>query len=292
MKELWSKISKTDVIKAIKLLDKTKEKYPEPRNTFLIYKNKKYPAKHIRGLAYFLANKREISKNDYNGGEETAIFFSKLGFMVEYKKVKFNPKKNIDVSADKMRERDNKNILEKKRKLDVVIQKNALQLLVQKNIGYIECEKKFDWLRTPEKNILPKEYKPIVTALIKYRNQPKFLISNRQLLCDLVIEERKIIIEYDEYQHFSEARKISLEHYPNNIKLGFSRNEWIKACEKLNRKDNNPIYRDEGRAYLDTVRDIEAFKHGYKLIRLKHGEIDWEAPEAQKDLLKLISLIK
>jgi hypothetical protein len=86
MKKLWDNIKASDIIRAIELFDRTNENYPEPRNTFLIYNDKKYPAKHIRGLAYFIANKKEISKREYSGGQETATFFKKLGFTVQYKK--------------------------------------------------------------------------------------------------------------------------------------------------------------------------------------------------------------
>jgi hypothetical protein len=36
-------------------------------------------------MAYKIANKREISKNDYNGGEETVRFFCNRAFKVRYK---------------------------------------------------------------------------------------------------------------------------------------------------------------------------------------------------------------
>lgn len=38
--------------------------------------------------------------------------------------------------------------------------------------------------------------------------------------------------------------------------------KWKKACKRIDAKHSNPIDRDEKRAYYDTVRDIEAFKHG------------------------------
>ena len=72
MKVNWNKITAKHVEAAIKLFDKSNDSYPKSRNTFLIFNNKEYPAKHIRGLAYFIANKKEISKDDYSGGQELA----------------------------------------------------------------------------------------------------------------------------------------------------------------------------------------------------------------------------
>lgn len=280
MKRLWNNVKAIDIKKAIELFDKKKEKYPQPKNTFLIYNGRKYPAKHIRGLAYYIANKIEILKSEYNGGKETSDFFKKLGFDVEYNKEIITTNSN-----DKFRFEERKI----SKKLDVVSQKNALQLLLQKYFGYIEVEKKFEWLKTPDFNNISKEYLPIVSSLEKYRNQSGFNKSNYSLLCDIVLEDFKLIIEYDENQHFSIARKISLENYPKNIILYFSKEFWIKSCEKINAKDNSPIDRDEKRAFYDSVRDIEADKHGYKLLRIKHGEVNWEESNSINKLKEIMS---
>lgn len=288
MTKLWDNITANDVKKAIELFDRTNENYPEPRNTFLIYNDKKYPAKHIRGLAYFIANKKEISKSEYSGGQETATFFKKLGFIVQYKKDTLKPIEKSKTTPKQIKLDETRKPINKK--LNVVSQKNAIQRLLQKHFGHIETEKKFDWLKTPNKEKLPNEYSQIVKALSEYRKQNGFQKSNYQLLCDIVLEDHKLIIEYDENQHFSKARQITLENYPSTIKLHFSKETWINACKKINAKDNSPIDRDEKRAFYDTVRDIEAFRHGYKLVRIKHGDIDWEADGAEKHLQQIVSV--
>ncbi|MBS1754400.1 MAG: hypothetical protein KF741_06455 [Ferruginibacter sp.] len=288
MSKLWKNVTSKDVLQAIALFDRLRDNYPKPKNTFLLHNKKKYPAKHIRGLAYKIANKKEISKDDYNGGEETAKFFRKLGFTVEYKKNTIAPKQiaNGDVQPV-VASRETPSL--KGGKLSVVSQKNALQKLLQKHYGCIEIEKKFPWLKTPDPNNLPKEYTQIADNLLKYRNQGGFLKPNYLLACDIVLDDQKLIIEYDENQHFSLARQICLECYPLSIKLSYSKQAWISACQKINAKDNSPIDRDERRAYYDTVRDIEAYKNGYTLIRIKHGDVDWEAPYAEQHLEDLFS---
>jgi hypothetical protein len=85
MKNLWKNVRREHVIEAIQEFEKSNLDYPKARNTFLIYNHKKYPAKHIRGLAFEIANNREIKKSEYSGGQETVNFFIKLGFEVEYK---------------------------------------------------------------------------------------------------------------------------------------------------------------------------------------------------------------
>ncbi len=288
MRKLWGNITSSDVIKAIELFERKKDNYPEPRNTFLVYNNKKYPAKHIRGLAYFIAYKKEISKNEYSGGKETVNFFKKLGFTVQYKKETLKPTENRNTTPKLTDKSEPKKTITPK--LNVVSQKNAIQRLLQKHYGHIETEKKFDWLKTPDQDNLPEDYSKIVSELSKYRNQKGFQKSNYHLLCDIVLEGHKLIVEYDENQHFTRARQITLENYPLTIKLHFSKETWINACKKINAKDNSPVDRDEKRAFYDTVRDIEAFRHGYKLVRIKHGDIDWEAEGTEKKLEKIVSV--
>lgn len=75
--------------------------------------------------------------------------------------------------------------------------------------------------------------------------------------------------------------------YPD-IPLYFDKNLWIQACIDINAKDNNPINRDERRAYYDSVRDIEASKNKYKLVRIMHGQIDFEGDLAEKQLRDLL----
>ena len=81
----WENVTKENILHAIQEFENSKETYPPARNTFLVHNDKEYPAKHIRGLAYKIANKKEISKNDYGGGEETVKFFTKRGFKTRYK---------------------------------------------------------------------------------------------------------------------------------------------------------------------------------------------------------------
>jgi len=288
MTKLWNEITREDVIKAIEIFDATHKPFPLPRNTFLIYNKKKYPAKHIRGLAYVIATKQEISKTEYNGGEETVRFFIRLGFQVEYHKntIKSRLSQNT-ASEDKIANESDISI--PRRSWSAVSQKNALQRLLQEHYGQIETEKKFEWLRTPNQNNLPSEYLEIVSALLNYRQHEGFKKSNYPLSCDMVIEKHKLIIEYDETQHFSKAREITLDNYPESITLHYSKESWMEACDRINAKDNDPIDRDERRAFYDTVRDIEADRNGYKLIRIKHGDFNWEEPGAGIHLKNLLS---
>ena len=156
----------------------------------------------------------------------------------------------------------------------------------------METEKKFNWLKAPPIKNLSPEYHSTYKALKKYRGVDNFFRSNLHLACDFYFHEYKLIIEYDENQHFTLPRKISLEQYPPNIITYFSKSDWINSCNSIKSKDNNPPHRDEQRAFYDSVRDIEPSKNGYTLLRIKHNDYDWTSSEAENYIEKLFSHLK
>lgn len=303
----WKEISKEDILQAIERFIVENPEYPEPRNTYLVYEGKKLPAKHIRGMAYKVHYGVEISKNDFGGGKETARFFEWYGFAVEYqgKSESENTQKNIAKNSKSLKH--NKQKIETIKKTDKIVineksdkikisskqvmeQKNALQLLLNRMFdGDIVCEKAYSWMKTPEK--IEGEYQELYNALSLYRGDTKFAKKNVILRCDFVCEGQKLIIEYDERQHFSEARKMSLES-DLDIPLNYDRDKWIKACEDICAKDNSPKNRDEVRAYYDSTRDIQAYKHGYRLVRIMHGQTDFEVEDAEENLKRILGLYK
>ena len=305
----WSEITADDVEKAIALFESDNPNYPEPRSTFLIYNGKKYPAKHIRGMAYKVHFGQEISKDDYAGGYETVRFFDKLGFKTQYthksinthpaKKNRLNIKDKLinnpddTVTVEPIKKAESSTELSEKIKIPtkgVIEQKNALQLILNKLCdGDVVCEKTFKWMKTP--NIVSGEYQRLYDALSSYRGNKDFAKRNVTLRCDFVCESRKLIVEYDERQHFSEARRVSLLSY-TDVPLDFDRQLWIDACRDIHAKDNQPKDRDEVRAYYDSTRDIEAYKHGYRLVRIMHGQVDFEKVGAVEELKEILGFNK
>lgn len=308
----WVVITREDVIRAIERFLVNNPEYPEPRSTFLLYDGKKLPAKHIRGMAYQEHFGVEIRKSDFGGGMETVRFFERLGFETDYRgsskgniktkeiKKDIHPKKKIiepkvqiknantekkqtQISDDKM---DSEKIVIPAKQ--VIEQKNALQLILNRMFnGDIVCEKTYPWLKTPEK--IDGIYKNLYDALSSYRGDTSFAKKNVTLRCDFVCESQKLIIEYDERQHFSEARRISLETY-KEIDVLYDRSLWMRACCDVKAKDNSPVNRDEIRAYYDSTRDIACYENGYKLVRIMHGQIDFEATDAEEKLKDILNM--
>ena len=306
----WNTITREDILIAIKEFDLEKEENINPKKIFLHYNSKKYPAKLIRKLAYNLKHDTYITEDQFKGGSYTVKFFNKLGFDMEFngklykRRLESNNKStiknsnskstittfhsnNYDASKKKLTVNKSKHEKIKISGKNVLEQKNALQLILNKIFdGDLVNEKSFEWMKTPENP--KKKYSELYESLKNYRGDNKFAKSNQKLIgCDFVSESNKIIIEYDERQHFTEARRISLLNYPD-IQVYYDKNHWINASEDIQAVDNTPPNRDEVRAYYDSIRDIEAYNHGYRLIRIMHEEFDFERDDAYEYVEQLI----
>lgn len=300
----WNNITSKDIVNAINVFVSEKHDNLNSKGLWLLYNDEKYPAKYIRKLAYNLKFDDYISEDQFKGGSYTVNFFNKLGFDVEFNGVRYssannlknnklnksNSKKN-NVSFDsKSKFIPKKSSTKEKFKIsgkNVLEQKNALQLLLNKLFdGDLVREKSFEWMRTPSNP--KKTYPELYNALKNYRGDEKFARKNYKISgCDFVSESNKIIIEYDERQHFTEARRLSLLGYPD-IPVYYDKQKWIKASEDIQAVDNTPPNRDEVRAYYDSIRDIEAYNNGYKLIRIMHEEFDFERDDAYEYIEQLI----
>ncbi len=124
------------------------------------------------------------------------------------------------------------------------------------------------------------------TNYVKAKTLPK---------CDYYVASEGFVLEFDESQHFSARRKLALLHYPSDLKLGYERRKWICLCDSINARDNDPYYRDEQRAWYDTLRDFLPMIKGLKpTVRLYSKEIQWCSlnPESIDDVNKFDALIK
>lgn len=144
-------------------------------------------------------------------------------------------------------------------------------------------EAPFTWLKVPKPGQTP-VLDAIFRALEVLRGQSRFATFGRPLGCDFYAPDWHLIIEYDERQHFTAQRADALALYPKECPLGFKRDEWMNACKAIDAHDNRPPYRDEQRAFYDSVRDILAVENRFILVRIKDRATDWTKPGAASDL--------
>ena len=219
----WNEVTAEDVVTAISIFESEKPEYTKARSAFLLYNGKKYPAKYIRGMAYKVHFGQEISKTDYAGGIETVRFFSRLGFETQYVRQNVRPRsvrkydlatvtRELMESEEFWRIQDLVFMSMMGEKITVpasgaVEQKKALQLLLNRIFdGDLVCGKTFPWMKTPSK--ITDEYESVIRALVAYRGDIHFVKKDVALPCDFVCESRKLIIEYDDRPHFTEARRL------------------------------------------------------------------------------------
>lgn len=128
----------------------------------------------------------------------------------------------------------------------------------------------------------------IYNALRTHRGFDHFVKRGRLPRVDFFIPDKSLIIEFDESQHFTKPREIALSFYPQDRKPGFSVEKWRGLCRELDAGDNDPPYRDEQRAWYDTLRDFApAFLGAGQTIRLYSHDLIWCSldPSNKSDLI-------
>lgn len=115
-------------------------------------------------------------------------------------------------------------------------------------------------------------------------NQTK---RTKSLNCDAYFGgQSNFMFEFDEFQHFSSARQLTIEHYPDNLKLNFSSSQWKQTCStnkaKADKYRHNKTTVDFAfaggrtfqRAYLDCFRDLLPTLHGLRpTLRINEFEV-------------------
>lgn len=178
----------------------------------------------------------------------------------------------------------------------------------------VQCERRFEWLTVPieeQSSVFESEFRDTLRAhceATRHRHtrkaecDPAALFADhrnvrraRILEFDFYFPDQNIAIEFDERQHFTEERKVTLScSFYDNARTSFFPlshvQRWRDLCSpKI--QDADPPCRDWRRAYRDGIRDVRAAKHGVKLLRLYYKDYRDEAcagPDAKKNLLHLI----
>jgi len=175
--------------------------------------------------------------------------------------------------------------------------KERLRELLNGIYGGCQRNHSFPWPAGPEHydtSALGSWLRQIHTALGSFRGHRDFVRSAQLPPCDFYISDPPFILEFDESQHFSRARLITLSHYSDALQVGFSVVKWKELCRKLDSRDDTPIDRDERRAWYDTLRDLLPPFHGLgPTVRLYAGERPWCSldPRSRADRNWLLALL-
>ena len=157
--------------------------------------------------------------------------------------------------------------------------KIRVRALLTELYGPCEVDHAFPWPSRPEAyggssagQILQAAFK----NLSRLRGYHDFIKAPQMPPCDFYLPKVPLIVEFDESQHFSQARRVTLVHYCSQVPVGFSVTQWISLCDSIAAVDDDPPDRDERRAWYDTLRDILPSVHGFKpTVRIYSEAFRW-----------------
>ncbi len=288
-----SNITRDHILKAIREINlRGVPPRRKSRDFLLVVNGNTYPPKYTVSLANKFANGEELNPELFSGGEETNTFLKRLGFKIvgasRHRKTtesKLIKKK----TADKRPRRHNERCPECK---------STIERMFKKIYGDVRTNYKFKVGTTIEdyKNYpFHQDLREILLALQSYRGYKHFVRTPNLPRCDFFIPNPGFIVEFDESQHFTTPRQISLQNYPQNLRLGFPVERWVALCRKIKARDNDPPFRDEQRAWYDTLRDFLPLLKGLKpTVRLFSKDFHWCSlnPEIDSDVKKFKAFLK
>lgn len=287
-----SNIQKEHVIKAMEKCDESGVPTGRGSRKFTLeYNSKSYPPKYIICIANEYANGKELDSSEFSGGEETNTFLKELGFS----RIKVSPSKKL---AGAKLGHTRKNNLKAHHNERCKACKENIKALLGSIYGDVESNYKFKVGVKPEDYRDTSYYyklKEIYETLQNNRGFKDFVKTKTLSNVDFFIPNPGFILEFDESQHFTLPRLISLNAYPSDLKLGFDRNKWTEICDTINAKDNEPVFRDEQRAWYDTLRDfIPNVKKLEPTVRLYSNDCIWCSldPSNPADILKFKHMLK
>lgn len=124
----------------------------------------------------------------------------------------------------------------------------------------------------------------IYNQLTGYRGYQNIVRVRTLPRVDYFVPDPGMIVEFDESQHFTEPRRISLSQYPGNLKLGYDKSRYCDLCKTLHTRSVKPPYRDEQRAWYDTLRDFAPVYLGLKpTIRIFSRDLQWCSLDPNND---------
>jgi len=256
----------------------------------LEYNGQCFPPKYTISLANEYANGKRLDSSEFSGGNESNRFLRSLGFNV----VLTTPSDTASVKlSQKVKTRHSKTHHDER----CPKCKDVVKAILERIYGKVEQNYKFqvgtlpeDFEGTPHYSKLPE----IFRILREHRGFNDFVKTKTLPNCDFFMPDSRCILEFDESQHFTLPRKVALEHYPEELALGFDRKMWTDLCVRIDSRDSDPPYRDEQRAWYDTLRDfLPELKGLNPTARIFAKDFEWCSldPSNPLDVEKFKSLL-
>ena len=241
---------------------------------YVLYHNgRSYPPKYLVSRAAEFAVGRELKPDEFNGGYETNSFLRGLGFRLDGNTTKRAAEPQLPVRRRAVAKTTGRHDERCKNC------KMAVRKLLERLYGTVEVNRYFEVGNTVEAFSASKysqQLRQIFAALCKARGFTEFVRSPGLPGCDHFVPDPGFLVEFDESQHFTPLRESALSLYPESMPVGFDRNQWLARCREINARDNDPPFRDEQRAWYDTLRDfLPTILPMLPTVRIYASEYGW-----------------
>ena len=277
-----SSITKSCILKAIQHI--SRDGVPQRRKSrdyCLAKDGDHFPPKYTIALANKIATGQFLGSDEFEGGSESNRFLESLGFDIIECTCGGQNKGKLLVSPSNPVIKTKSTSKPKRHSERCPECKIRVHEILEHIYGKCIRNHRFPWSTrlssytgTPVFPILKK----VASTLERYRGfkLEDFVKTENLAPCDFWVPDPGFIVEFDESQHFTKPRKLSLSRYPDCQSLGFSRSRWTALCKRHDAKDNDPPYRDEQRAWYDTLRDIvPSLEESLPTLRLYAQDFAW-----------------
>ena len=270
------------------------------RSYCLVKDGKHLPPKYTIALAHQVATGEWLGPDQFTGGRESNEFLRDRGFaIVDCSCGGGGPKPPVAPTPSPSTEITG---IDPSRRHSERCQECKIRIaqLLERIYGDCVRNHRFGWptvLTAYEESPIGSSLQDVARVLEDNRGfgTPEFVRSKTLAGCDYWVPDPGFIVEFDESQHFTNPRRLALSVYSDTDSLGFSAKRWMELCECHCARDNDPPFRDEQRAWYDTLRDLVPLtKDLQPTVRLYARDEVWCSldPDSAEDRERFAHLIR
>ena len=294
-------ITKTNIVEALRRINRDGiSSRRRGRGYCLVADGKHFPPKYTISLAHQVATGESLSSDQFSGGVESNHFLRSHGFNVVECDCGGSGHDHRATSGSAPSERKRRTSASTRHSERCRACKTRVRELLERIYGTCLLNRRFRWrtsLTTYEGTPIGPALRNVAAALETYRGFgiSDYVRSDLLAPCDFWVPDPGFIVEFDESQHFTSPRKRALCAYAGEHPLGFSAQRWTALCEDHNAKDDDPPFRDEQRAWYDTLRDLVPSLKGLQpTVRLYARDLAWCSldPDSRGDRERFLDLIR
>ena len=269
------------------------------RGYCLATKGEHLPPKYTIALAHRVATGELLPSDRFSGGPESNEFLRRRGFAVIECDCGGSVRDRPGATLPRPVVRRARTSRRKPHSERCPACKTRVAQLLGRIYGTCVRDHRFRWrtdLAAYEGTSIGPDLRDVAAVLEGYRGYGvgTFVRTPMLAACDYWVPDPGFIVEFDESQHFTSPRKLALAVYADRHHLGLPARRWVELCERHDAKDNDPLFRDEQRAWYDTLRDLVPSVEGLQpTVRLYARDQVWCSldPDSEEDRNRFSDLI-